>query len=328
MATLDQIRAKLAAMENRKPTGGSSGTSITYPFWKVNEGETAVVRFLPDGDSSNVFFWRERQVINLPFPGVKGGDQSRPTSVRVPCVEMWGDSCPILAQVRPWWNDKSLEDTARQYWKKRSYLFQALVVEDPLGEKYENENPIRRLIIGPQIFNIVKDALMDPELESNPVDFVNGLDFRITVSKKGQYRDYSTSKWARRESAIDEDSIAAIEKHGLFNLNDWLPAKPSQDHLAAMVEMFEASVNGDLYDPEKWGNFFRPYGLEIDDNDDGDGTTAAKPAATPVATPVKEEPKVEIKAEEPREKEEVVEGGKPATSAQDILAKIRNRPKA
>lgn len=326
MATLDQIRAKLAAMENRKPTGGNSGTSITYPFWKVNEGDTAVVRFLPDGDDSNVFFWRERQVINLSFPGVKGGEESRPTSVRVPCVEMWGDSCPILAQVRPWWQDKDLEETARQYWKKRSYLFQALVVEDPMADKYENENPIRRLILGPQIFNIVKDALMDPDLETNPVDFTNGLDFRITVAMKGKYRDYTTSKWARRESSIDEDSIAAIEKHGLFDLNEWLPAKPSQDHLAAMVEMFEASVNGELYDPEKWGNYYRPYGLEIDDNDDNDSTPAAKPAAAPV----KEEPKVEIKAEEPKEKEkeEVTESSKPATSAQDILAKIRNRPKA
>lgn len=324
MATLDQIRAKLAAMENRKPTGGFSGTSITYPFWKVNEGETATVRFLPDADDTNVFFWRERQVINLPFPGVKGGDESRPTSVRVPCVEMWGDSCPILAQVRPWWNDKSLEDMARQYWKKRSYMFQALVTEDPLNEKYENENPIRRLIIGPQIFNIVKDALMDPELESNPVDFVNGLDFRITVSKKGQYRDYSTSKWARRETAISEEHISAIEKHGLFNLNDWLPPKPTQDHLAAMVEMFEASVNGDLYDPEKWSNFYRPYGLEVDDDDASSGTPASSaPAAkAPVAAPVKEEPKVEIKEEV---KEEATVSDKPASSAQDILAKIRNR---
>lgn len=323
MATLDEIRAKLKALEGRKTAGQQfSGTSITYPFWKVEEGQTAVVRFLPDKDDSNVFFWRERQVINLPFPGVKGGDEHRPTSVRVPCVEMWGDSCPILAQVRPWWNDKSLETMARQYWKKRSYVFQALVIEDPMGEKYEEENPIRRFIIGPQIFNIVKDALMDPELESNPIDFVNGLDFRITVSRKGQYRDYSTSKWARRETALSEEHLAAIEKFGLFDLNDWMPAKPSQDHLAAMVEMFEASVNGELYDPEKWGRFYKPYGLEVDtgsDDDDGDedAPRSSKPAPAPA-------PKVEA-ASAPAKEEVVEEAPKAASSAQDILAKIRSR---
>lgn len=323
MATLDQIRAKLKAMDNRNNNSQKfTGTSINYPFWKVEEGQTAVVRFLPDADNTNVFFWRERQLINLPFPGVKGGEEHRPTSVRVPCVEMWGDSCPILAQVRPWWNDKSLEDMARQYWKKRSYLFQALVLEDPLNEKYENENPIRRLIIGPQIFNIVKDALMDPELESNPIDFVNGLDFRITVSKKGNYRDYSTSKWARRETALSEEHLSAIEKCGLFDLNDWMPAKPSQDHLAAMVEMFEASVNGELYDPEKWGRFYKPFGLELDtgnDNDEDDVPRAAKPVPAPAAPAPQPAPAVEVK-EEVKE-----EAAKPASSAQDILAKIRNR---
>lgn len=323
MATLDDIRKKLAAMENNNKSNTQfSGTSITYPFWQVNEGESAVLRFLPDKDADNVFFWRERQVINLPFPGVKGGDEHRPTSVRVPCVEMWGDSCPILAQVRPWWKDKSLEDEARKYWKKRSYVLQGFVNEDPLAEKYTEENQIRRFILGPQIFKIVKDSLMDPELESNPVDFVNGLDFRISVSKKGQFRDYSTSKWARRETALSEEQLANIEKFGLFNLNDWMPPRPSQDHLAAMVEMFEASVNGELYDPDKWGKYYRPYGLEIDDDSDGDDDAPKASASAPAP---KAAPKVEIKEEPKAEPAEVAEGPKPAVSAQDLLKKIRER---
>ena len=27
--------------------------------------------------------------------------------------------------------------------------------------------------------------------------------------------------------------------------------------------MFEASVNGELYDPAKWGNYYKPYGVEV-----------------------------------------------------------------
>ena len=320
MATLDQIRAKLKAMENRQNSQQFSGTSINYPFWEIDEGSSAVVRFLPDADEDNVFFWRERQVINLPFPGVVGGDESREVKVRVPCVETWGDSCPILAQVRPWWQDKSLEDEARKYWKKRSYLFQGLILEDPLNEKYEDPNPIRKLTIGPQIFNLIKDALNDPDLETSPVDFVNGLDFRINVTKKGKYRDYSTSKWARRETALTEEQLAEVEKHGLFNLDDWMPARPSQEHLAAMVEMFEASVNGELYDPEKWARFYKPFGVQFDDKG-GDSNNDEDKQPTTKAAPKAEEPKADpAPAAEPE-----VEEPKASSPAQDILAKIRQR---
>ena len=104
MASLAEIRAKLASQENRgsgQSTGG--GDNGIFPHWNIPEGTTSVVRFLPDGNESNTFFWVERAMIKLPFHGVKGQD-TKMVQVQVPCMEMWGETCPILTEVRPWFN--------------------------------------------------------------------------------------------------------------------------------------------------------------------------------------------------------------------------------
>ena len=130
MATsLAEIRAKLQAQENRGGSQQSGGDNGIYAHWNIAEGTTARVRFLPDADSKNSFFWIERLMIKLPFAGIKGQPDSKPTFVQVPCVEMWGEACPVLAEVRTWFKDKSLEDMGRKYWKKKSYLFQGFVRE-------------------------------------------------------------------------------------------------------------------------------------------------------------------------------------------------------
>ena len=53
MATLAEIRAKLKEQENRS-SGGSGGDNAIYPFWNLKEGESATIRFLPDGDENKV----------------------------------------------------------------------------------------------------------------------------------------------------------------------------------------------------------------------------------------------------------------------------------
>ena len=221
MATLAEIRAKL--QQSAQNTGGQSGgDNAIFPHWNIAENTNVTVRFLPDGDTNNTFFWLERAMIKLPFAGIKGETNSKPVTVQVPCMEMWGETCPVLTEVRPWFKDKSLEDMGRKYWKKKSYLFQGFVVDSKFKEDRTPENPIRRFIIGSQIFNIVKNALMDAEIEELPTDYVRGLDFKIAKTSKGGYADYSTSTWARRERALSEEENAAIAQHGLFKLSDFL----------------------------------------------------------------------------------------------------------
>ena len=261
MASLAEIRAKLKAQEVNRSTSSTGGDNAIYPHWNISEGSEAVVRFLPDKDETNTFFWTERNMIKLPFAGIKGQTDSRPVTVQVPCMEMYGKTCPVLTEVRPWFKDKSMEDMGRKYWKKKSYIFQGFVTTNPLAEDTTPENPIRRFIIGPQIFNIIRSALMDPEMEEMPTDYLKGVDFRITKTTKGGYADYSTSKWSRRERPLDEAERAAIDTHGLHNLGDFRPKEPTEAEVKIIKELFEKSVEGEAYDLEQYGQYFRPAGV-------------------------------------------------------------------
>jgi len=287
MASLAEIRARLQAAENKGSNSQGGGDSAIYPHWNMEEGQSATLRFLPDGNSKNTFFWVERAMIRLPFNGVKGEMDSKQVMVQVPCVEMWGEACPILAEVRTWFKDKSLEEMGRKYWKKRSYIFQGFVRENPISDDKTPENPIRRFIIGPQLFTIIKGALMDPELEELPTDYMRGLDFRITKTSKGGYADYNTSKWARKESSLTEVEQTAVEAHQLFDLSSFLPKKPTDVELRVIKEMFEASVDGQPFDMERWGQYYRPAGMPATAapwDDDEPAMASAPVESKPVAS--------------------------------------------
>ena len=324
MASLAEIRAKLKEQEagnNTRQSGG--GDNGIYPFWNMKEGENSVLRFLPDGDGDNTFFWKERLVIKLPFAGIKGETDSRPVQVQIPCMEMYGETCNILNEVRGWFKDPSLEDMGRKYWKKRSYIFQGFVTDNPLLDDTTPENPIRRFIIGPQIFQIIKQALMDPDMEELPTDYTAGVDFRLNKTSKGGYADYGTSNWARRERPLGDAEMAAVNTHGLFDLSEFLPKKPDATAQKVMHEMFEASVDGEAYDPERWSNYFRPAGMQART---GDPQKAASPQATATSQSAPEAPTpaaapAPVAEAAPTTIEEAPAGG----GAQDILAMIRSR---
>ena len=324
MASLAEIRAKLKEQETRSSGNNQNtgGDNAIYPFWNMAEGQTATIRFLPDGNTSNDFFWVERAMIKLPFAGVKGETESRPVQVQVPCMEMYGESCPILTEVRPWFKDPTLEDLGRKYWKKRSYLFQGFVSDNPIKEDTTPDNPIRRFIIGPQIFQLIKAALMDPDMEELPTDYTAGVDFRLNKGSKGGYADYGASNWARRDRPLSDSEMKAINEFGLYNLGDFLPKKPTDVELKVIKEMFEASVDGEAYDADRWSQYFRPSGMAartgdpvassktiVNDEDDDIGFKSNEEAAR-AAAPVSKPAPVTNTA---------------STGAQDILAKIRAR---
>ena len=330
MASLAEIRAKLKEQESRSSgNSNSGGDNAIYPFWNMKEGESATMRFLPDGDADNTFFWKERLLIKLPFAGVKGETDSRPVQVQIPCMEMYGETCNILNEVRGWFKDPSLEDMGRKYWKKRSYIFQGFVTDNPLTEDRTPENPIRRFIIGPQIFQIIKQALMDPDMEELPTDYTAGVDFRLNKASKGGYADYSTSTWARRERPLSDSEMNAVNNNGLFNLNDFLPKKPGEVELKVMQEMFEASVDGEAYDMDRWGQYFRPAGMAARTGDPNTQSSAPTPApqptATPAPAPVAETAPVAEPTPEPAPAPAAEEAPAEGGNAQDILAMIRAR---
>ena len=336
--TLADIRAKLQAQDN-KATNSGTVEKVIYPHWNIPEGSTAKIRFLPDGNEKAQYFWVERSMIKLPFVGIKDQPDSKRFDIQVPCIEMYGKEyvCPILTEVRTWFKDKSLEEMGRRYWKKKSYLFQGFVRENPIAEDVSPENPIRRFVISPQIFNLVKTSLMDPEMENLPTDYEAGLDFIVSKTSKGGYADYSTSKWSRKETALSSDELAAIEQYGLFNLSEFLPKKPGEIELKVMVEMFQASVDGRPYDLEAWGTYFKPYGVSLGSSTNSNNEqprSVTKPTAKPVIVDTDDDDEPPFKADDSEPEmvaEEPVAAAKPRAGtqrAEDILAMIRNRNKA
>ena len=340
--TLKEIQAKLLeqqAYKDRFKNGGpgGGGDNSIYPFWNNPDGSTSTMRFLADGDESNDFFWRERLIIKLPFRGVKGANETKPCEVQVPSMDMWKPgSDPIAAEIRPWWKDKSLEDMARKYWRKKSYVFQGFVPQNPNKDDVEPENPIRRFIINPSVFDVIKSILMDQDLENSPIDIDSGRDFYLIKTTKGGFANYASSKWAMKERPLTQLERDAVDKHGLFNLNSFLPKKPDEEHLAAVMEMFAASVDGDLYDADRWGQFYRPTGMRFNDaaTDSDSGTTTVARQAAPQSSAAsimsKMAPKVsapEAVTEEvdPPFDVEPVAPAKKTQSPEDILAAIRKR---
>jgi len=337
--SLAEIRAQLKEEAKNEGKSTFQGDNASYPFWNIPLDSTAVVRFLPDGDTSNTEgFWVERLMINLEFSGVVGDPSKDFVKMQVPCVEMYNDgtTCPVQAEIKPWYKDSSMEEMANKYWKKRSYIYQGFVLDHPgfvdrNGNTLEDdtpENPIRRFVINPNLHKQIKSILLDPDLEAWPDDYEAGLNFNIRKTQDGKWASYDQSSWARKESALDEDQLAAIEEHGLFTLKDYLPRKPSDAELKVIFEMFEASVDGEKYDPERWGAYYRPFG--VDKPEGAEKATEDSAPAPKKETPKKEEvdedtppfdtddePQAESKAEE----------SSSSDRAADILNKIRSRQK-
>ena len=84
MASLAEIRARLAASENKGGSNSGGGDNSIYPHWNMEEGQSATLRFLPDANNKNTFFWVERAMIRLPFNGIKGEMESKQVMVQVP----------------------------------------------------------------------------------------------------------------------------------------------------------------------------------------------------------------------------------------------------
>ena len=261
--SLKEMRRLLTAKNPELATLASmprANTSI-YPHWEMTPNATAKLRFLPDGSSDNPFFWVERDVIKLPFRGIQGQSDIKHIHVQVPCMEMYAEECPVLQVVRTWMRDSTLEDMARRYWKKHSYFYQGFVRESPFRESDTPTNPIRQFIIGPQIHNLIRNMLMHKDLLESPCDFERGMNFTIKKTDKNGYANYDQSYWAFKESPITAEERDAIENYGLVNLRSRLPQKPNVEEVKIIYEMFEASIDGEFYDAERWAQYFAPYGF-------------------------------------------------------------------
>jgi hypothetical protein len=92
-------------------------------------------------------------------------------------------------------------------------------------------------------------------------------------------------------------------------------------------EMFEASVDGQPYDTERWGQYFRPAGIQAPAGGSAPAPAADEDTPAPVAKPALKvtAPVSDFDDEEAPAASAPVAGAKPAQKAEDILAMIRAR---
>ena len=269
-----------------------------YPFWDMKPGQRAIIRFLPDANQDNIRGFLEEKVFhNLTINGQRK---------MVPCLSMYGDDCPICKISQDFYKAKD-EVNGKKYWKKKQYMAQALVVEDPLpadsntGENHEGK--VRLVSLGFQIYNIIKEAFTSDELESVPYAYETGYDFVIKKTEQGQYASYAVgTKFLNKPRALDEEEIANVEEH-LIDLSTLLPKHPGVEKVQAMLN---AELNGEEF---KEDNGFS-------DKDDDAAPAARKPAPTPT-------PAAKPKAAPAAAAEEESTGGD--ADVDEMLAAIRAR---
>lgn len=257
--------------ENQQSGERQSLPNNYYPFWDMKPGQKAVIRFLPDVNQDNArAFLVEKVFHNLTINGQRK---------MVPCLSQYGDDCPICKLSQEYYKAKD-EVNGKKYWKKKQYMAQVIVVEDPLpadantGETHVGK--VRLVSLGFQIYNIIKEAFTSDELESVPYAFEGGYDFVIKKTEQGQYASYAVgTKFLGKPRDLSEEEIAIAEEHSI-DLSTLLPKHPGLEKVQAMLN---AELNGEEYQDDNG----------FSDNDAPAKAAPAKaapaPAPTPKATP-------------------------------------------
>jgi len=100
--------------------------------------------------------------------------------------------------------------------------------------------------------------LMHKDLLESPCDYERGMNFTIKKTDKNGYGNYDQSYWALKETTIFPTEREAIHIYGLTDLKSRLPVMPNAETVKVISDMFEASIDGELYDSERWAQYFAP----------------------------------------------------------------------
>lgn len=258
---LDINALRAAFSSNNKPAAPSN----YFPFFQMNDGEQSVIRFLPDLNQENPLgFLVEKRTHVLK---VNGRDKS------IPCLKMYGKQCPICNVAAQYYNAGD-RVSGKKYYRKIQHIGQALIISTPVQPKDGEEaftNTVRLVQISPQIHKVIHESIMSGDLEEAPYDFEFGTNFTIKKDKQGDYSTYSFSKFAKRESALDEDTIEYCQSQ-MKDLSTLLPQEPSVEEVEAWLE---AEMTGGAAPTVNRPVVTRQVAVDDGDSDDAAAAIAA-----------------------------------------------------
>lgn len=231
MASINELRAVFGKEEKQQFEPRQSNY---YPFWLMKAGERAVIRFLPDKNPANPMgFLVEKLMHTLDING---------ETKSVPCLKMHGEDCPICKVSSEFYKREGKDSVnGKKYYKKKQYIGQVLVIEDPLpaddntGEKHTGK--VRLITLGYQLYNVLKEAFKDEDaLPDDPSLFDKGTDFIIKKTQQGDYATYAVgSRFATKQRALSEEE-KNIALEGMVELNTLLPKGFGFEKTEAMLE--------------------------------------------------------------------------------------------
>lgn len=316
--SLSALKGAFATEAKSENTSGSNNNY--YPFWDMQVGQRAVIRFLPDLNENNTRgFLVEKVTHNLDINGQRRS---------VPCLSMYDEDCPICKVSQDYYKAKD-EVNGKRYWKKRQYIAQAIVVEDPLpvnddtGENHQGK--VRAISLGFQIYNIIKEAFGSDDLDEIPYDFEGGYDFVIKKTEQGQYASYAVgTKFANKQRALDDDELAAADE-GMIDLATLLPANPGEDWIRTRLN---ADLNGEDIEEGSGRPAKASKKPTVDDDEEFETSKPSKASKKPAAEVDEGEeetapPPKSVKAS--RAPKPVADDGDDDHSVDDMLAAIRSR---
>jgi hypothetical protein len=223
-----------AAFDQKGSSSTSSGTwKLFFPFWKAPADSTSVIRFLPDLDESNPMGFL---VENLTHTLIVNGKRET-----IACLKMYGEDCPVCALSQKYYDEKDPEHNealGKKYYRKRSYIGQALIIETPV--EHDANQLVKLIEFGPKIFQQIQSAFKDGDLAEAPYELKGGYNFRIKKTQSGQYADYGTSNFSPKQSDISEDVLERIE---LYDLKQFRAPKLPKQQVEAMLLADQTGAN-------------------------------------------------------------------------------------
>lgn len=230
--------AELQKAFDENETRGGSSTSKYYPHWKLDYGQQAVIRFLPDKNEDNgLDFLVKKHMHTLEINGEEK---------KVPCLKMYGEDCPICKVSNKFYNQDD-KVNGKKYWRKETYIAQALIITDPINhdnpeDSYEGK--VCPVSVGYQLYGVLSETFKSGELDEVPYAYKGGCNFIIKKTKQGDYANYSVgSSFSRKATDLTKDQLAFVQNE-MVDLSTLLPEKPSVEKVETMLQ---AALTGAQY---------------------------------------------------------------------------------
>ncbi len=280
---LAKLRAAQAALkaQNEKT---NHGPSELFRHWNLDYDKSCTLRFLPDGDETNLFFWKKKMLWEWKFPTADGGE----VKIVMPCKKTFNPTASDevysllgeMFQLSKKTGDQSHAETAKAYWVKTSFMMQGFVRASDYKEEQVPESLIRKFDFSKEIFTDtidkrVQDTNEETALRSWPVDFDAGLNYIVKKTKGANgYANYNGSQFSFNPTPLTEEERAAIAG-GIPHLSRYLPTPLSDEAYGLQMTMLETALSGGVWNKEWEDAGFKPY------SQDARGETAPEAEAPP-----------------------------------------------